>query len=74
MIKAVIVGAVHTHAHTHTHTHTHTQYLSIKKKKNLIVYIRNLKLKIIKKSKNFKEKYFGKIRYIIRNKGYPLII
>ena len=61
MIKAVTIGA------------THTPYLSTNKKNiSIVVYI-NLKLKIIRKAKNFKEKYFSKIRYVIKNKGHPLV-
>ena len=63
MIKAETIGAVHTHTHTH--------YLSNNIKNILSVILKQFKLKKVKK---FNKKCFEITKYIINNKGHPLII
>ena len=64
MIKAVTLVAVYIHC------------LSNNIKKSLIVIFKHFKLQTTKnqKSKKLNKKYFEIIKYIINNKGHPLII
>ena len=64
MIKAETIGAVYIYIHC----------LSNNIKKILIVIFKQFKPQKIKKAKKFNIKYFEIIKYIINNKGHPLII
>ena len=53
--------------------YTHNIFLN-NIKKILNVIFKKFKLQKNKKAKNFNKKYFEIIKYIINNKGYPIII